>query len=317
MRAEYEKLSELLREAHEFEATPPGFVDPQYLKMPAISDGNFQLDLMNTENDSDLVRAAKAEVLAAQEIYNEAFKIAQNDPALMEQLLALSPELQQANQRIIEAAKLAARYPDNPQYQQNLQQAQKELISIVHKIANLTAPGVSDAQLIELDNAAQETPRNQGPLQNQGSINALLRLGDNVMKKMEDILNMDFMNKSAEEIMLSSNEITKEVREIANHLKELAKQTTNPTLKQALLSGAAVIQDQAMKMKILTAVKASQGSNDDKTIQSAMLVMKNEIGRIMNDVSALNLQFSVKNTEKQTNILKNIANQVRRARKYN
>jgi len=268
---------------------------------------------MNTENDSDLVKAAKNEVRAALDIYNEAFKIAQNDPRMLQQLQQINPLLQQANKRVIEAAKLASRYPDNPQYKNDLQQAQKELIGVVQRITNLTAPQISNENFVELETTTREV-FTQNNLQSQG-LNNVMGLADNVMKKMEQLLGSNLMNMSVEEMMKNTNLLTKEVKDVSNALKEMAKNVTNPQLKQALLSGAAILQDNAMKLKILAAVKGSQGDQGDNSVQSAIMVMKNELGSIMNNISSLNLKHSVKNTEKQAEILKKIANQVRRERR--
>jgi len=140
-------------------------------------------------------------------------------------------------------------------------------------------------------------------------------LADNVMKKMEQFLNTNLLNMSVEDMMKNTNLLTKEIKDVSNALKEMAKNTNNPQVKQALLSGAAILQDNAMKLKILAAVKGSQGDQGDNSVQSAVLVMKNELTAIMNNISSLNLKHSVKNTEKQADILKNIANQVRRERR--
>jgi len=317
VQAEYEKLAQLLKEAREFESTPPGFVEPSYISsQPSVIDDNFNFELMNTENDSDLLKAAKQEVLAAREIYNEALKIAQEDPEKLRQLLALNIDLEEANKRIIEAAKMASKFPDNPEYQNNLQNAQKQLINIVQRITNLTAPSISNDEFDELNSTTDEVFSRNSNL--PSAINNVMSMADDVMKRMDQILNLDFLNMSAEDLMKNTNLITKEVKDVANALKEMARNTTNPTLKNALLSGSAIITDNAMKMKILGAVKASQGNDgNDRTLENAILGMKSEMGRIMNDVGALNLQHSVKNTEKQASILKKIANNVRRARNNN
>jgi len=319
MKDEYEKLVQLITEAREFEASPPGFIDSHYIQSPSITT-DFQIDLLNTENDPDIVKAAKAQVLASIEILNEANKIAQGNPELMEQLDALSLELFETNKRIIETAKLTARYPDEPKYQQALNKAQKDLINVVTKIAGLTAPTVVDENIHELEDTVNEVPSQTPKLsqQNQSSINNVLQLGEDLMTKMDNLINMDFMTKSVEEMMNSTTQITNEVKDVAMALKEMAKQTTNPQVKQALINSSNVIQDNARKLKILAAVKAAQGNNneDDNSLQSALLVLKSQMSSVMNEVTALNLQHSVKNTEKQTRILKTIANQVRKVRTH-
>jgi len=312
MRQEYEKLTQLIQSARQFESTPPGFNEVHTVNAPTLSK-DFQMELLNTEDDPDIVRAAKAQALASIEILNEATKIAQGDNEMLSQLEVLSLELFETNKRMVEFAKLTARYPDVAEYQRNFAQTQKELVGVVTKIAALTAPSVVDENISQLEDMVNEEPIIDEPIQNQQGINNIINLGDNLMKKMDQVLNLDFMNLSAEEIMANTTQITNDVKEVAMALKEMAKQTTNPQVKQALLNSSNIIQDHARKMKILSAVKAAQGSNDDNTLQSAIMVMKAQISSIMNDVTAMNLKHSVKNTEKQTKILKDIANKVRRA----
>jgi len=276
----------------------------------------FQLDLLNTEDYPDIVRAAKAQALASIEILNEASKMAEGNEDMLRQLEVLSNELFECNKRMVENAKLTARYPDVAEYQQNFAQAQRDLIGLVTRITALTAPSVADENLSELEDALNEVPGNNEPIQNQQGINNILNLGDNLMRKMDQILSLDFMNLTSEEIISKTTEITNQVKDVAMALKEMAKQTTNPQLKQALINSSNVISDHARKMKILAAVKAAQGTNDDNNLQSAIQVMRNQMSSIMNEVSALNLKHSLKNTEKQTKILKDIANKVRKARKH-
>jgi len=75
-----------------------------------------------------------------------------------------------------------------------------------------------------------------------------------------------------------------------------------------------VICDNALKMKILAAVKAASGDDNTGQLKSAAIGLKTQIQDVVNSVKALSLRHRVKQTEKQVSALKLIAAAVRKAR---
>eukprot|EP01129_Flabellula_baltica_P014619 TRINITY_DN7047_c0_g1_i1.p1 TRINITY_DN7047_c0_g1~~TRINITY_DN7047_c0_g1_i1.p1 ORF type:complete len:739 (+),score=205.31 TRINITY_DN7047_c0_g1_i1:17-2233(+) len=241
MQASYQALQEMIREARQYESTPPGFVDATYTAENQQEDSNeyqdFQMDLMFTDEDPELVKAAKAEALAAIEIFNEAEKLVSSDPALMSQLEPLGLELQRANRAMVEAAKLAAANPNNVEYQAQFNRAQKELNSIIEQIVSLTAPTIDvTSEFEELESIHRDFKPEVGA--QPETIAETLMIAETVMDNLDRLMEGLFSNMSPEDMINNTAEVTNQVREVAKHLRTMASQTDNPAVKEVLTNGA-------------------------------------------------------------------------------
>jgi hypothetical protein len=319
MEASFQLLQELIREARQFESTPPGFVDLTYnvsnvqTTEPEPEDQDFVMELMFTEGDPELVKAAKAEALAALEIFSEAEKLTAGDPTLAALLGPLGVQLQNANKNMIAAAKLAATDPGNVQYQQQFNQAQKQLNAIVGQIVSVSAPSVNVENELQMLNTINRDFKPESGTRPE-TITETLMVAESVMGNLDKLLeNLTFA--TPEDIINNTASVATQIKELARNLRDMAAATDNPQIKEALQSGASIIQDNSLRLKILSAVKAAQGGDSEGQLGAAAQVLKDQMRSVMNDISATNLRHASKNTEKSTSVLKKIAAEVRRARR--
>eukprot|EP01130_Rhizamoeba_saxonica_P018350 TRINITY_DN9146_c0_g1_i1.p1 TRINITY_DN9146_c0_g1~~TRINITY_DN9146_c0_g1_i1.p1 ORF type:complete len:811 (-),score=236.42 TRINITY_DN9146_c0_g1_i1:67-2280(-) len=311
MENEHIELLKLIKKAREFEAAPPGFVpllipsNKQAESVPVVASRHTDFDLIVNDDDPPIVRAAKEQALAALQVLKEADKIAAGNPEMQRRLQELAEELNIANARLVSAAKLSAQDPDNVQHQQEFNNAQQDLNRIIQQIAAIVNPDAYEEEL-DMADESEDTSSNTS-----AGAQVVFDAANSALTLLEGFL--DVNNLNPQEILQNAGTIASETKKIASALRKLAKEIDDPTFKEALISAAALISDNALKFKILAAVRASAGDDDDSDqLIFAAKGLKQIISEVVNDISALQLQHSIRNTQRQTDIIKKIAENVRR-----
>jgi len=306
------KLLEVIQKARSFETTPAGFEQRQVVG-PSISTIN-PFELEPSPNDHPLVAAAKEQARAALDVIREAEKYAENDPELQKKIQQAADEVRNWVLKVLEAARRVAANPNDLAAQAALSDAQKGLAAAIQALVNL-AKGKTKKEVDEALRSLNEATKDDPKASAATSKNAaeFLKRAETLLKDIMAIWG-EGVKTDVKTGVMKARELAAKVNDLAKLLEEIVPTVTAEKFKKTLLNGARIIRDNGLKLKILAAVKAAGGEDDAGQVAAAARGLAVQIKQIMNDVSALSLQYRVQQTEKQAMILKKIAEAVRKGR---
>lgn len=317
------KLEDAISRARQLEATPPGFTPmPVYaaeeeVKVEAVKPREWtDLDFMPDPNDPPLVKASKEQARAALEILREAEMAAKDDPDLLAKVRKEGDDLKKWARNLVEASYKAAENPDDPNAQAALQNAQKMLNDAVGRVTNLTRGKNADLDeaLRLLQQSTQDEEEEMG-----GELMKLIReFQDEAMKVKKEIQSnygKDAPSSDTQALITNAKDTQASAKKLAGLLRSMHKLLgDDPQFRDNILNCSHIINDKGLQLKILAAVKASEGGDSGGQVSSAALGLETQVDHVLEQVRNLALRSRVKNTERITRIMKRIAAAVRRGR---
>jgi hypothetical protein len=215
---------------------------------------------------------------------------------------------------VLEAARRVAANPNDLAAQAALSDAQKGLAAAIQALVNL-AKGKTKKEVDEALRSLNEATKDDPKASAATSKNAaeFLKRAETLLKDIMAIWG-EGVKTDVKTGVMKARELAAKVNDLAKLLEEIVPTVTAEKFKKTLLNGARIIRDNGLKLKILAAVKAAGGEDDAGQVAAAARGLAVQIKQIMNDVSALSLQYRVQQTEKQAMILKKIAEAVRKGR---
>jgi len=213
------------------------------------------------------------------------------DPVKKAAIKRAIQEVRSAAQKVVEMAELVGKNPHDPQAQEKLSAAQRDLATAIEKVVNLTSGG-TDRDL----NAAMADMKVDG----SGSEGNVLYAAQKLLDKIASTFGNANKKLSPQEVIAAAKELSLEAAELAKQLRELAAKTTDPVFKEKLLHAAKIIRDGGIQIKILSAVRAAGGEDKGNSVVMATKGLQINIQEIIKEVRAEQLRTKFRNTVKQT-----------------
>jgi hypothetical protein len=322
-------LERAVAQARSLESTPEGFddVDIGYrLEQEEEERRRAELkaakpfsifDYELQQGDDPLLKASKEQALAALEVIREAEKYLNDktDPKLRKEIMDASNVVKDLIGKVVDLARLVAENPNDPLLAKQLADAQIALAKAIANLAGLTVKGDKDLQaaLAALAEAAGDQSGEDPSGINALDLNEFYKLCALINTRLWDNWG-DSKNTEVKAAVTISKEIAVLVTKAGKLLAGMAKTVKAKDAGQKFDNNAKVISDNALKMKILAAVKAASGEDTGRQVGSAAMGLKTQVTDCVNTVKATVLRHRVKQTEKQISALKLIAAAVRKAR---
>jgi len=103
--------------------------------------------------------------------------------------------------------------------------------------------------------------------------------------------------------------VTEKSKTLATLLRQMAKEETEPKFKEQFQAFGNGINDRALQIKILSAVNLAEGGGTQKSTQvtSALSGLKQNLGSLVNSLHAASLQTSIRQTTKQADAIRRLA----------
>jgi len=315
LKSAYKDLQDAIARARANEATPPGFEPlPVFEDNVAIKPHSFNdFDFVPDPNDAPLVRAAKEQARAALEILREAELSAGDDADLRRRIAEAGEEVKLWCKRVVDAARKAAANPNDAQAQADLAYAQQELSKAINKLVALTKGGADVREALSLLELSARDSQKEEFDALTAQINAFMKAADQALNEIKQNFGSG-AKLTPQRLVETARGIAQTGRELSRLLKELANAVKEDEFKEQLINCSKILNDKGLQLKILAAVKASEGGDSGGQVKSAALGLGTQLEGVKDTVRALALRFRVRNTEKQTQILKQIAALVRKGR---
>lgn len=311
------------------EGTPDGFlelpkfdnlVEEEKVEAPAAQRQQFNFDFEELASDDALVKAAKEQARAALDVVREAERYLselEGDPAKQKEIIETSDLVRELASKVVDAARRAAENPDDPKAQEEMSRYQNELALAIGKLLGLTGKGhdqnVADA-LKDLEDAlVSENGSSDNDSGDAALANNFFKIADDMIKKIKSNFDENKASdvkkdvETARDIAILSSQANKA-------LQELSKTVKADQFKSQISNSGKIIADNALKLKILAAVKVSGGDDNTGQVASAAHGLRVQVEEIVSQLKAGFLRHRVQATAKQTLALKKIAEAVRRAR---
>lgn len=299
------------------ETTPAGFAPLVVAKKPTeLPNANFSFNAFDLEpqpGDDDLIRAAKEQALAALDIIREAERYLGQDPATDAKIHAANDAVREWAQKVVAAARAASANPDDPAAQAEMARCQNELAKAIAVLLGLTGKGnnkaVADAMKGLQDAVGADDSKGEQDPADAKLASEFYAIAAQIIKTVKENFKGDVKADVAtsREIALLSAKANKALAAIANTVK-------NQQFKDQLLNSGKIINDNALKLKIVCAVKVSGGNDDTGQTASAANGLKTQVEDIVSIVRAGSLRHRLQATTKQIAALRLIAEAVRKAR---
>lgn len=324
-----QELERAVAQARSMEQTPEGFDDvdigyrleqeeEERRRAEAKASKPFSIfDYEVQPGDDPLLKAAKEQALAALEVIREAEKYLNDktDPKLRRQILEASNLVRDLVAKMVDLAKQLAENPNDPALSRALADSQIELAKAIAHLAGLLVQGDKDLQeaLRALAEAAGDKSDEDPSGINALDLNEFYKLCALINTRLWDNWG-DNKETNVQAAVTISKEIATLVTKAGKLLAGMAKTVKAKDAGAKFDMNAKIISDNALKMKILAAVKAAAGEDTGRQVGSAAMGLKTQVTDCVNTVKATVLRHRVKQTEKQISALKLIAAAVRKAR---
>lgn len=216
--------------------------------------------------------------------------------------------------KIVDNARAASANPNDAKLQQEFVNSQVELARAIQTLLALLKETAKVKEALKvLQEAAGDTSAGDPSGLAAEDLNEFYKLCELIIKKIEEHYGGD-KKADVQAGVVISREISAMVTKAGGLLSKMAKTAKAKEMTDKLDNSNKIICDNALKMKILAAVKAASGDDNTGQLKSSALGLKTQIQDTVNNVKALTLRHRVKQTEKQINALKLIATAVRKAR---
>lgn len=324
-------LRKAIDRARGVEGTPDGFlelpkVDVQLVEeevkevvVPPVPQRQFNFDFEELADDGPLLKAAKEQGRAALDVIREAEKCLSelDDPEKQRQIMEASSLVRDLAAQVVESARIASENPDDAKAQEDMATKQNELAMAIGKLLSMIGKGedqnianalkdLEDALIAEKSSSEEDTG-------DAALANNFFKIADNI----RNLITSNFENGKTGDVN-KNVETAREIGSLSTQankaLAALAKTVKSDTFKTQISNGGKIVADNALKLKILAAVKVSGGDDETGQVASAALGLKVQIEDIVSQLKAGFLRHRVQATARQTLALKKIAEAVRKAR---
>jgi len=255
---------------------------------------------LEEESKASLFRLAKDEVATAMQIADEGEKIAKNLKSMNKRSLAFQSltDLRMGGEKVLKAAKAAVSAPDDLAAQQSFSSAQKELGVGVRNVFGAVCV---DSEEVNLSVQAVENALND-----EGKTAIADRVFQAAREVLEEIAR-GFPNEGpsseVQEVMIRAREVCSKSSKMVTEIRTLAKEKRAQDLKSTLGTAAKLLNDRAIRIKIISIVKLSSGQgNDDVSIAVAGLEI--EINNIVNSLRGELLRLKLATAVNQVTAIK-------------
>eukprot|EP01121_Diplochlamys_sp_Union-15-3_P001853 TRINITY_DN11607_c0_g1_i1.p1 TRINITY_DN11607_c0_g1~~TRINITY_DN11607_c0_g1_i1.p1 ORF type:complete len:379 (-),score=98.18 TRINITY_DN11607_c0_g1_i1:58-1194(-) len=314
----YDLLEKAINRARGNEATPAGFEplpvfaeDDVLVKAWDIGD----IDFVANPNDSALLAAAKEQARAALEILRESELAAGHDAVLRRRIDEAGQGVRLWSKNIVEAAKKADANPNDAKAQAEFANAQGELGKAINKLVALSRGGVDVSEALNLLNISTKDAAKGEEDGLSSQIKAFLEAADRALADIQKYFGPS-VKLSAQQLVENARNIALTGRELSKLLQNLGTAVKDDAFKHQLVTCSQILNDKGLQLKILAAVKASEGGDQGGQVKSGAQGLGQQIKQVKDTVRSLALRFRLRNTQKQTQILKQIAALVRKGRTY-
>lgn len=322
-------LRKAIDRARGVEGTPDGFLTlPQFDDLETKSEQpqprqQFNFDFEELDTDDELIKASKAQARAALDVVKEAEKYLSelaDDPAKQAKIREVSDKVRELAANVVNSARKAAENPDDPKAQAEMAKYQNELASAIGELLSLIGKGTDKNVANALKDLEDVVSSNSGQSSDQDSGDA--SLANNffaIASEISNLIKTNFENNVSNDVQ-KDVEIARAIATLSTKankaLQELSKTVKAETFKSQIINSGKIISDNALKLKILSAVKVSGGDDSTGQVSSAAIGLKKQTEDIVSQLKAGFLRHRVQSTAKQALALKKIAEAVRKARYY-
>jgi len=257
------------------------------------------------EDNSTLVRLAKEEVTTALTIADEAQTIANKikDPQKKKQALDHIGQLRVAADNVLKAAKTAANAPDDLAAQQALTLAQHELANTLKNISYIYG---ADEEFTLATNAVETA------LHDDSAYGKNVGLGSSIFASAQVVLDLiarDFVGDGSDvairHVMESARGVCGKTTELIGEIKKLNRETKQKELKDVLGTISKILNDRAIRIKIISIVKLAGGEGGGE-VSMAVRGLEYEIGDAVRVIRAHILQIRLAAAINQSLALKRV-----------
>jgi len=207
-------------------------------------------------------------------------------------------DLRAGSERVLLAAKAAVASPEDHASQLSLASAQKELGAGVRKVFEAVC---TDAEEVQLSLRAVDSALND-----DGKTGMM---ADKVFHAAREALDeiakfpTDGHSSEVQEILIRGREVCGKSSNLVAQIRALAKETKVQDLKNSLGTAAKLLNDRAIRIKIISIVKLASGEGNDD-VAMAVAGLKSEIYNIVDSLRAELLRLKLATATNQVTAMK-------------